>query len=926
MTTNLPRRRFLGLTGGAALAGGLGAAGLSAASASAAVGRELAGPPLTIPGLQQWVAGGGAQYVVPGVTQTFRVIVRGADAEALRPVGDILKADLGKVLKRAIRVEVQETPAPAAGDVVLSLAAIPGLDSEGYELKVGPVLELRGARAGVFHGAQTIVQWLRQATTVPAGTARDWPKYAERGFLVANAARHYSMPWWQGQIVDMAYLKLNLLWVNVGYDTAPLSQIKEIAAFAAKYNINLVPLTNMPGHMNKLLANRPDLLVGWAYHMDISKDAAYEFARNDVIGPNLGEIATPYWHLGADEYITDFDRAGLPPRYDLFPQLGAKARQLFGSAAQPVDALTGFLNSMNQTVRAGGKQMRVWNDGLLNSITAPLNKNIIVEHWVSWPDRKTPRQLLDEGYLVHNSNGDFLYYDPQTPERPRRVPDARRLYNEFHPGWFNGANQVVDPNHPGLRGAKLHLWTLPADEREELQSDLLMDPFRSLAQVTWGSARPYATYDGGFSGLISTLGRAPMFPVGRHTLAPPNGATSVWPHRPATITFYDAIDPASIQLREGGIEAGTPGRTTYDAATKTATFTPFAPWTYSKTCAMSVSARTVSGEPVNAEWRFTVAKRPSLAYPRSLWNDEDGPAVERYTDGAPIELGVRFRVDRPGRVLGVRFYKAPGDSAVHTGSLWSSSGARLATATFSGESTQGWQEVRFAQPVQVAANTTYTASYYSPTGTYGYNHDFFAGRGIDNGVLHALPDTNGVFTYGQSVFPATTARNTNYWVDLVFQPDTYGVFNVSDVPVFGETEPTSLELGLRFSSQANGKVHGVRFFKGTHNTGTHVGSLWTTSGQKLASATFSNESAQGWQEVRFAQPVAMSAGTQYVVSYSSSGGFSTTDEGLATSRENGALLVNANPPAGIYALSAGTFPTLSYRNRNYFTDVVFSQD
>ena len=37
-----------------------------------------------------------------------------------------------------------------------------------------------------------------------------------------------------------------------------------------------------------------------------------------------------------------------------------------------------------------------------------------------------------------------------------------------------------------------------------------------------------------------------------------------------------------------------------------------------------------------------------------------------------------------GSITGVRFYKAAGDTATHTGSLWSSTGQLLATGTFSG--------------------------------------------------------------------------------------------------------------------------------------------------------------------------------------------------------------------------------------------------
>jgi hypothetical protein len=78
---------------------------------------------------------------------------------------------------------------------------------------------------------------------------------------------------------------------------------------------------------------------------------------------------------------------------------------------------------------------------------------------------------------------------------------------------------------------------------------------------------------------------------------------------------------------------------------------------------------------------------------------------------------------------------------------------------------------------------------------------------------------------------------------------------------------TSVELGVKVSASTSGSVTGVRFWKDSINTGTHIGSLWGSTGQLLASATFANETASGWQEVLFSQPVQITAGTTYVASY-----------------------------------------------------------
>jgi hypothetical protein len=96
----------------------------------------------------------------------------------------------------------------------------------------------------------------------------------------------------------------------------------------------------------------------------------------------------------------------------------------------------------------------------------------------------------------------------------------------------------------------------------------------------------------------------------------------------------------------------------------------------------------------------------------------------------------------------------------------------LATATFSGESASGWQQVNFSTPVAISANTTYIVSYHT-NGHYAADQNFFNGKGADLGPLHALANgvsgSNGVYTYGpRTVFPTNSYQSSNYWVDVVY--------------------------------------------------------------------------------------------------------------------------------------------------------------
>src|SRR5208283_1815748 len=128
----------------------------------------------------------------------------------------------------------------------------------------------------------------------------------------------------------------------------------------------------------------------------------------------------------------------------------------------------------------------------------------------------------------------------------------------------------------------------------------------------------------------------------------------------------------------------------------------------------------------------------------------------------------------------------------------------------------------------------------------------------------------------------------------------------------------------------NGSVSGIRFYKSTANTGTHVGNLWSSAGTLLTTATFASESASGWQQVNFSTPVAITAGTTYIASYFAPVGHFADDMKYFASSgvTNGPLTALSNSAAGgngvyLYGASGG-FPTNSYQSSNYWVDVVFS--
>jgi hypothetical protein len=305
------------------------------------------------------------------------------------------------------------------------------------------------------------------------------------------------------------------------------------------------------------------------------------------------------------------------------------------------------------------------------------------------------------------------------------------------------------------------------------------------------------------------------------------------------------------------------------------------------------------------------------------------PGVPSTDDPQSVELGVSFTPTVSGQVLGIRFFKGAGNSGPHTGRLWSEDGTGLATVTFTSESGSGWQAARFAAPVRVEAGRLYVATYLAPEGHYAEDLDFFASP-HSSGSLTA---SASVYRYGAGgVFPRSTYRHANYWVDVEFQADP-SASGTTGTPesIFGDSAPTegphddpsAVELGVKVKALAAGSVTAVRFFRaGTQNAGPHIVSIWSSSGQLLRRATHNAGSSLGWQDVAVVPPLPVLPGDELIASYHAPfGHYSASVNGFASPLRTPSLAVGTG--AGVYSYGASTLPTRTFRNTNYWVDLTF---
>jgi hypothetical protein len=285
-----------------------------------------------------------------------------------------------------------------------------------------------------------------------------------------------------------------------------------------------------------------------------------------------------------------------------------------------------------------------------------------------------------------------------------------------------------------------------------------------------GGGFPNSTWQGAnyWVDVVFTTGVTDTTPPTVTSTSPAAGATGV-----ATTSTVSAVLSEAVQTGTPALTvAGVTGTTGYNASTRTVTFTPGSLAASTSYTATVSGARDTAGNLMSPfSWSFTTAAAGGSGCPCSIWPATAAPATGTVNDNSAVELGVKFRTTTAGYITGLKFYKGSQNTGTHSGSLWSSTGTRLANVTFTSESSFGWQTVTLPAPVAVTANTTYVASYHTDIGYYSVTSNGFSAattRGPLTALANGTDGGNGVYRYGASAFPSSTYQATNYWVDVVF--------------------------------------------------------------------------------------------------------------------------------------------------------------
>lgn len=426
-----------------------------------------------------------------------------------------------------------------------------------------------------------------------------------------------------------------------------------------------------------------------------------------------------------------------------------------------------------------------------------------------------------------------------------------------------------------------------------MRDPIASGPLSSLADGTNGVYNdapglfPASTYQwtNYFIDPVVRIATAPARVPQVTSIVPAAGATGVATSAPVRITFTQPLDEAtidagSVRLTDAA-DATVPAALSYDDDARTVTLTPTASLApgAAYTVRLSTGLRSDDETPLAAAVTSAFATASNVIAP-AVASTAPGQGATGVAIGAAPALTFDQRMD-PATLTGATVTLTGPAGAAVAATLGVSGDGRTVTAT---------------PAVPLTEATTYTL-----TVTTGAHSDTGAALANSYHLVFTTGSSCPCRLWGANPSPAATT------LDVANGRSGGG--------------PYSLELGVKFRVSRAATLNAVRFYKDPWETAGHTARLWSSDGSLIATVAFGTESGQGWQRVALSTPVALTAGQTYVLSVGVNSKFGmSANSPLGAGVTDGPLASVVDGANGVYADAAGTFPTQTWGNSNYFVD------
>ncbi len=366
--------------------------------------------PEVIPSLHEWRGSTG----IFTLSSASRIAVDPSYTAQLGKTAKVFQNDLFAVTRHTLPVVT--TISPATGDFFLTLHNLdPSIGSEGYLFQVDEKVVISAhTSTGIFYGTRTALQILLEdpaKTHISRGIAKDYPQYAERGFMLDVGRKFFSIRFLEDYVKFMAWYKMNDFHLHfndneIGGGDSPdwmhkyatfrldsprfpglaardgsysRQDIRALQDVARAYAVTITPEIDAPAHDLAFTQYRPDLA---------SQDSSKEFL--DLNNPATYTFLNTIW----DEFLPWFDSKQVDIGADEYPPNDAdKYRQ--------------FVNIYNAYLRSKGKTIRMWGSLTKMQSNVRVNTNIVIDDWNNgWAN---PMDMVHQGYPIINANDNLLY-------------------------------------------------------------------------------------------------------------------------------------------------------------------------------------------------------------------------------------------------------------------------------------------------------------------------------------------------------------------------------------------------------------------------------------------------------------------------------------------------------------------------------------
>jgi hypothetical protein len=464
--------------------------------------------PVVIPELREWTGGTGYFTITGG----SRICVDPAYATGLADSAAALQEDL--LALNGLNLSIINTASPAGGDFYLTLnCSDSGIGTEGYLFESGNWLTIRANNAkGALYGTRTALQILKQdagMNEIPQGTARDYPKYRNRGFMLDVGRMYFSMSTLRDYIKYMAWYKMNDFHLHLNDNKIGVTYTDWQTSFAAfrlesttypgltatdgsytkteftalqnlakKYAATITPEIDTPAHSLAFIKFKPEL-----QHPSYGADML-----------DLGNSQTqPFMNTIWDEYVPIFQADAV--------HIGADEYNTSGTAAFKT-----YVNANHAYLKGKGKKCRMW--GVIGKFggASGFDRDLAVQIWRT--DIYNPKTAVADGYEVINSTGTYLYIVPCGTGYNDYL-NCQSLFDTWEPYVFGGASYDLTPAEPKLLGGAFCVWNDKLGQGYDVYGvyDRVKPAMQTLGQKMWSGATgtTYAT----FSTWCGAIGNAP---------------------------------------------------------------------------------------------------------------------------------------------------------------------------------------------------------------------------------------------------------------------------------------------------------------------------------------------------------------------------------------------------------------------------------